>query len=390
MIKPAYDIMRSNAGQSICFVPHRGQCYTTLTDLLTHSATDMDKFVAMDEYTLSQYTDRISDPKIAEGLSHGFAVLSEGAHPTDQAIAKHLFQTGAVRVLIVPREACHSLDLTAPLVIVMSTQYAMFQPATGERTILDYPMSDILQMQTMACGTEQSQTGQFSIFTQPDNASLISRFMNDGLPLESTLIGSDLFLHTVLGRMLAGAITTRQDLLDLLATTFAGHRADVNPAYYSCEGISHQDRLSYLVDDLVETWRRALLVRTKEGAGVRITAFGSAVVTSRISMAQVNKLFALSESRALKIASSTKTPEVSQDLLETSLNRLSKTLQKRIRPEQADEHLPVHKALLIPLLAKKLAPEGSDVEQVQADLAVKILQALAQADADQADSRRSK
>lgn len=380
MIKPAYDSMRSNPGQSICFVPHRGQCYITLTDLLTHSATDMNSFVSMDEYTLSQYTDRIADPKIAEGLLHGFAVLCAGAHPTDQAIAKHLFKTGAVRVLIVPRKACHSLDLTAALVIVMSTQYAVFQPETGERTILDYSMGDIFHMQTRAKGAEQDQTGQFSIFTQPDNASLISRFMNDGLPLESSLLDSTLLMHTMLARIAAVPTPRKQDLLSLLATTFTGHRVVHNPAYYGCEGDSRPARVSRVVDSLVERWRQALLVRTKDTMAVSITAFGTAFNAARLSLSRVEKLFSLSESRALKLASGLVQPAVPSDQLEAYVNRLSKTLQRRIRPESDEQPLDPKRALLIPFLAKKLAPQASEVERAQAELAVQAIKAMLQAD----------
>jgi antiviral helicase SLH1 len=379
MVKPAYDAMRANtSGRTICFVPHRGQCFATLADLLTHSATDLDnKFAEMDEAVLSQYTARVSDPKIAEGLLHGFALLSEGAHPTDQAIAKHLFSSGAVRVLIVPREAAYTLDLTANLVIVMSTQYAYLQTETGERTILDYPLDDLLQMQTKAASSSDQDSAQFSVYTQQDKASLILRFLNNGIPLESSLPDSVTLFQALLGRVHAGQFGTKQAILDAIATTYMSHRMAANPAYYGCMGDTAQEQISGMVDDLVESWRVRLLIRVSDSTCLRTTALGDQILRNRVSLSALDNLLSCTEGKALKVLGTRSDDTVKADeQLDAWLRRLPKSVQRRIKPDAEGEGLSHRKALVITLLARKLPPAGSQTERDQAVLAMDLLDRL--------------
>lgn len=384
MVKPAYDAMRSHTGSSILFVPHRAQCYTTLTDLLTHSATDLsNNFRTMDEEVLEHYTSRITDPQVAEGLLHGFAVLSEGMHPADQAVTKHLFATGAIRVLIVPREACQTLDVTGNLVVVMGTQFAVLKPDTKERQITDYPLSDLLRMQTRAAPSTQLDSAQFSIFTQPDSAALVQRFLNEGAPLESPLLGSTELFQSVLSRMVSGEMGTRQSCLDAMATTFLSFRISSNPSYYEQEGTSRAQDLSRIVDDLIEDFRVKCLVRVKDDGTYKATLFAAEAVRLRATPEQLDAVMACDEKLASKLGEKVEVPRISPATLEGFLKRLPKSLQRKIgnvvpgkkgtEETGSEEPVNVGKALLLTFLAKKLPAEGSVLEEEQAKIAIELL-----------------
>lgn len=432
MVKPAYEAMRSNLGSTICFVPHRSQCYTTLADFLTTSATDMNKLVEMDEELLAQYALRISDPKIAEGIQHGFAMFNESMSPADQVIVRHLFNTHAVRALIASRDSCHSLDMTASLVIVMSTQYATYDRQTDERRIVDYAMDDLLQMQAIpAEHYEKNQTengsGQCMIFTQPDKASLISKFINEGLPLESSLLGSEILFHAILSRISSQIINDKQKCLDAICTTFLAERVQENPFYYgrkpaaprNGKAESKNERLSSLVDDILEEMRVQLLIRfeNEESTSMKITPFGKAVSQNRIPQKEVDQLFDVKESAALKMLQNNEnvqkiTDSVKEVELKAFLNRLPKSLQRKIRSEgvkapkpsgqagndkdlraetetgrnlskkgnpaleSSETAIDIGKALLLTFLSKKLPPAGCKLEIAQARLAMVVMDQL--------------
>lgn len=421
MVRPAYEAMRSNLGSTICFVPHRSQCYTTLADLLTASATDMNKLVEMDEELLAQYAMRISDPKIAEGIEHGFAIYNESMSPADQVLVRHLFNTHAIRALIASRDSCHSLEMTANLVIVMSTQYAIYDRQTDERQIVDYPLDDLLCMQAIPAEHQEKQDStsspaiaQCMIFTQPDKASLISKFLNEGLPLESSLLGSETLFQAILTRIASSVIDSKQRCLDAICTTFLAERVQVNPFYYGREPStrkgkpeSKNERLSAMVDEILEELRSRLLIRfdNEDSTTMKITPFGKAVSQNRITQIQIDDLFRVKESTASKMldtdAIKTMTDTVSMSELQAFIKRLPRSIQRNILPqtpkapakseknaegargegaeEEAAMQINATKALLLTFLGKKLPSAGSKLEITQARVAVALLEKLAKA-----------
>lgn len=421
MIKPAYEAMRSNLGSTICFVPHRSQCYTTLADFLTASATDMNKLVEMDEELLAQYAMRISDPKIAEGIEHGFAIYNESMSPADQVLVRHLFNTHAIRALIASRDSCHSLGMTASLVVVMSTQYASYDRDTDERQVIDYSMDDLLQMQAIPAEhqeqnpMENGTTAQCMIFTQPDKASLISKLMNEGLPLESSLLGSETLFHAILSRVIDGSIDSKQKCLDAICTTFLSERLQANPYYYGRETKMRKgkpetknERLSSLVDDILEEMRSRLMIRfsDEDSTAMKVTPFGKVVSQNRIKQVQIDDLFGMKESSALKLAKNSESVEktsktVDSAELQTFVKRLPRSIQRKIFPQELkkgnkDEkgsettvdksvkldlapEIDTGKALLLTFLNRKLPASGSKLEAAQARAAVALLEELANA-----------
>ncbi|GAA6042641.1 hypothetical protein JCM8097_008262 [Rhodosporidiobolus ruineniae] len=268
MVKPAYDAMRTANGSTIAFVPSRSQCRVTARDLVTHSASNLEEsFVADGALDMvTAYAEQLSDPDLAEALTHGIAVFHEGLKPNEQRLALELFGAGIVRVLIASREACWTLPVKASLVIVMSAQFVALKPTAGgdgepEREVVDYPMPDLLQMQSLAVSsTPESASADFLVLCQKDQADLYGKFLQQGVVLESGLPLDPHLPATIFDDLVAGRLRTRQDLVDFLSWTFTSSRLSSNPSYYlsdyayspSSSSASADATLSRLADSLVD------------------------------------------------------------------------------------------------------------------------------------------
>ena len=262
LVKPAYAAMRTASGSTICFVPSRAQCRATAKDLVTQTAADFEEsFVDGSLDTIEAYAQSMSDPDLAEALTHGIAVYHEGLRPEEQRAALELFHTGAVRILIASREACWTLPLNASLVIVLSAQFAVVRTDAAanpnEREIKEYPLPELVQMQALAVPPRADATAEFLVLCQQDQAELYGRFLDQGLPLESQLAFDPLLSQTIFGDLVSSSskVKTRQDVVDLLSWTFVSRQLEQNPSYYSTETtggvVNVEDQLSRLADRLL-------------------------------------------------------------------------------------------------------------------------------------------
>ena len=60
---------------------------------------------------------------LVETLSNGVAYLHEGLPDVERKVVEQLFTSGAIQVLVVSRNLCWGLVVSANLVIVMDTQF---------------------------------------------------------------------------------------------------------------------------------------------------------------------------------------------------------------------------------------------------------------------------
>lgn len=297
MIKPAYTSMRTAAGSTICFVPSRGQCRATAKDLVTQTATDLEEsFVVGSLEMIETYSHSISDPDLAEALSHGIAVYHEGLRPEEQRLALELFGSGAVRILIASREACWTLPVRASLVIVMSAQYAVVR-TNNEREIKDYQLSELLQMQSLAVPPRSDASAECLLLCQQEQAELYGRFLLQGVPVESELPLDALLPSTIFSDLLAGRIRHRQDVVDALSWTYASRRLASNPSYYSNQTrgtVEHDDHLSRLADTLLARLeaRCGLLFRGK--IDFELSALGRLFGEKAVELERIEELQKLS------------------------------------------------------------------------------------------------
>ncbi|KAM0749869.1 Sec63-domain-containing protein [Meredithblackwellia eburnea MCA 4105] len=251
MIKPAYDAMRK-ASSTLCFVPSRAQCRSTARDLVTQTASDLEEsFVNGPLETVETYAQTLSDPDLSEALVHGIAVFHDGMRPEEQSLALRLFASGYIRVLIAPREACWTLPVQASLVLLLSAQYTVIR-SDHEREVQDYPLPEVLQMQTLAAPGSNGGSAECLILCQKEQVTLYGRFLLQGIPLESSLANDPVFSTVVLLDAIAGRIQDRQGVVDFLSWTFLSHRLKSNPAHYN-SNLNSDRVLSWLADDILDT-----------------------------------------------------------------------------------------------------------------------------------------
>lgn len=300
MVKPAYDAMRTAAGSTIAFVPSRSQCRITAKDLVTHSASDLeDSFVADGSLdTVIAFAESVTDPDLAEALTHGIAVFHEGLPAAEQRLALELFGSGAVRVLVASREACWTLPVRSSLVIVMSAQYVAIRPGADgqdEREVQEYPMPDLLQMQALAVPPSPESSAEFLVLCQKDQAELYGKYFQQGVVLESHLPLDPLVATTAFGDVTAGRVKNRQDLVDQLSWTFASRRLEANPSYYlpdlsSPASSSFDSLLSRFADSVVDELESRCVILPSGRTDFAPSALGRFYAERSVPLEEVERL----------------------------------------------------------------------------------------------------
>ncbi|KAI5477077.1 DNA/RNA helicase, DEAD/DEAH box type [Pseudohyphozyma bogoriensis] len=273
MIRPAYAAMRGASGTTLCFVPSRAQCRTTARDLVTQTAAELDEsFIPAASFDMVQtYAESMKDAELGEALSHGIAIFHEGLRPEEQRLALELFAAGAVPILIASREACWTLSISASLVIVMSAQFAAIRE-DGEREIQDYPLPELLQMQSLAVPPRPDASAEFLVLCQKEQAELYQRFLLHGIPLESELASDPLLISTIFSELVSSRISQRQDVVDFLSWTFLSRRVVSNSAYYGLPSSKDtNDAVSRLADRLLDELERRCAAVFSGKTGVECT-----------------------------------------------------------------------------------------------------------------------
>ncbi|OBZ76331.1 putative helicase mug81 [Grifola frondosa] len=242
MAKPAHMAIRTTPGKSaIVFVPSRNQCRSVALDLITQCALESETTkgclphdVSME--LLEQYLVRLQDPTLADFITRGVGFFHEGIAKSDRLLILELYTEGFVRVLIVPRDASWTLPVRAVTVVVMGTQYIHVNPGGEERQVREYSLAEIVHMQGKA--VHHNGAGHFHLFCQVEGKDTITRFLNDGLPLESQLLETDDLRTWYRGMRQDGNITGKQQTADVLSFTLLARRLLSNPTYYEAQSTS--------------------------------------------------------------------------------------------------------------------------------------------------------
>jgi antiviral helicase SLH1 len=255
MAKPAHMAIRGGYGEpAIVFVPSRSQCHSVALDLITQCALEMETTKGyLPDYisseALEHYLTRLQDRSLIDFVTRGIGFYYEGLPRQDRILLLELYTEGIIRVLLVPHIACWSLPIRAATVVVMGTQYLHVTPNGEERQFRDYTLEELVRMQGRA--VRHNGTGHFHLFCQAEAKDTFSRFLTDGLPLESKLLEDDELQSWYKNQRSRGLIKTKQDAVDALSFTFLSHRLQSNPAFYdaSSDG-NREERLSRTVDEL--------------------------------------------------------------------------------------------------------------------------------------------
>lgn len=255
MAKPTYlSILQMSPDKpAIVFVPNRKQARNTTRDLLTACVAndDEDRFLHADSEQLKPLLERIHEEALAESLSHGIGYYHEALSTSDKRIVKHLYDNGAIQVLVASRDVCWELDCTAHLVIVMGTQY--FEGR--EHRYVDYPLSEVLQMFGKATRPLEDTMSRGVLMVPAVKRDYYKKFLAEALPIESHLqvVLHDAFVSEISTKMIESA----DDAINWTTFTYFYRRLLANPSYYSLTDTSHEG-LSAHLSELVETTLRDL------------------------------------------------------------------------------------------------------------------------------------
>ena len=255
MAKPAHRAIQESHENSpvLVFVPSRGQCRPIALDLITRRTLEMETargFIPDDisEEELKRYCARFEDASLLDYVVKGVGFFYPGLKKSDRILMLEMFSEGIIRVLIVPKDSCWSVPARAPVVIVMGTQYVHVEEKGSIRQIRDYSLTELVKMQSRA--VQQSGTGHFHLFCQAEALENYSKFLEEGLPLESQLHESETLRKWI--NVIYNANHGKQDIVDALSFTYLCHRVLSNPSYYGFTSSELDENLSAIADQLVD------------------------------------------------------------------------------------------------------------------------------------------
>lgn len=255
MAKPAYlAITQMSADQpAMIFVASRKQTRQTARDILAACVADddEDRFLHAEVEQMRPLLERIHEEALAEALSHGVGYYHEALSQNDKRIVKHLYDNGAIQVLVASKDVCWELTSTAHLVIVMGTQY--FEGR--EHRYVDYPLSEVLQMFGKSLKPSKDGRGRGVLMVPSVKREYYKKFLNEALPVESHLHNylHDAFVTEISTKM----IESGDDAINWTTFTYFYRRLLANPSYYSLTSTTHEGLSNYM-SDLVETTLREL------------------------------------------------------------------------------------------------------------------------------------
>ena len=255
MAKPAHAaIQMAPPGESaLVFVPSRGQCRAVALDILTQCAlsTETEKGY-LPNSTPREYVEdhliRFQDTALIDFVSKGVGFFHEGITKPDRTLMLELYAEGIIRVLIVPRDSCWTVPVRATVVVVMGTQYVYVEGQDADRQLRDYQLNELVRMQSRA--VRHTGSGHFYLFCQADAKDTFTRFLDEGLPLESQLLERrDLETWYDMQKRNSGSLKEQQ-IVDALSFTFLARRLVSNPAYYNYTSTSRDESISRIIDEL--------------------------------------------------------------------------------------------------------------------------------------------
>lgn len=293
MVKPVYAAIKANVQEgAIVFVPSLKQCHTVALELITRSGMEMDLngFLSDTGFDVEPFLTRVIDKSLMEPMLHGIGIWHAGMLPSDSKLVLQLFAAGILRALVVPRESCWTLKAQAGTVIIMGAQYMEFvrsglPGSLPESKLRNYSLTELVKMQAFAARPRPmnavmrnhiggGDTGRFHLLCQAEQQDIYLKFLNEGLPLESSLIAtlkrtSDVpsiaAMHDMLDDVSSWStqvlrhskLPSRQDFLDILGWSFLWKRISANPTFYGAALGLENERLSRLVDEYLESYFEA-------------------------------------------------------------------------------------------------------------------------------------
>ncbi|KAJ1353758.1 hypothetical protein KIN20_010473 [Parelaphostrongylus tenuis] len=245
MNKPAFKaiITYSPLKPVLVFVASRRQTRRTAMAFISHLVTESDptQWLHMDVAELEVLLQHVKDENVKLTLPFGIGIHHAGLTPHDRALVEQLYLEKKIQILVATATLAWGINMPAHMVIVKGTEY--YDGKTCK--YIDYPVTDVLQMMGRA-GRPQFDTSAVAvIFVQDVKKTFYKRFLYEPFPVESNLL--PVLANHVNAEINAGAITSRQDIVEYLAGTYLYRRLFANPNYYGLDCLSEQSLQAFLV-----------------------------------------------------------------------------------------------------------------------------------------------
>ncbi|GAA5995998.1 hypothetical protein JCM5350_007013 [Sporobolomyces pararoseus] len=301
MAKPAYLAIAEYAQDRpvICFVPSRKQCRATADDILTYCLADQEesRFLNIEASELAPHLEHVQDPGLRDTLEHGVGFYHEALSKQDKRIVEHLYESGAIQVVVASKDTAWSMPLTAYMVVIMGVQ--TFEGK--EHRYVDYPFTDILQMMGRACRPDHDTSSRCVLMCQQVRKEFFKKFLNEGLPIESHL---HLSLHDHFNaEIVTKTIENKQDAVDWLTWTWMYRRLVANPNYYNMQGNTHRhlsDHLSELVESTLNDLTNSKAITIEDEMDVSALNLGMIAAYYNVSYVTID-IFSMSLNERTKL-----------------------------------------------------------------------------------------
>ena len=265
MAKPTYTaiLQMSPDKPSMIFVPSRKQTRATALDLLAACIADddEDRFLHANVDEIAPLLQRIGEAALADSISHGIGYYHEALSPSDKRIVTHLYNIGALQIMVASRDVCWELNSTAHFIIVMGTQFYEGR----EHRYIDYPISEVLQMFGRGSRPLEDKSSKGLLMVPGTKREYYKKFLNEALPIESHL---QAYMHDAfVSEISTKIIQSTQDAVDWATYTYFYRRLLANPSYYGLTDTSHEGlstHLSELVENTLKDLSEAKIIELDE------------------------------------------------------------------------------------------------------------------------------
>eukprot|EP00842_Homolaphlyctis_polyrhiza_P005369 jgi/Hompol1/5833/HPOL_004758-RA len=167
---------------------------------------------------------RVADKRLAALIAHGIAFHHGGLSLEDRRLVEQRFLTGHLTVICTTSTLAVGINLPAYLVVIKGTS----QYFNGQ--FRDYSNMDIEQMMGRAGRPQFETSGCAVIMTSLDKESHFSNIVSGKEMIESTLHHH--LIEHLNAEVVLGSITSLDDALQWLKTTFLYLRIRKSPAHY--------------------------------------------------------------------------------------------------------------------------------------------------------------
>ena len=218
---------------------------------------------------LAAVAGRLKDRQLAEVLPAAVGFHNAGLSPEDRSLIESLFLSGDLLVLCTTSTLAIGVNLPCHLVIVKSTM--AYRGSTEGYT--EYSSLEVLQMIGRAGRPQFDQSGFVVIMTEIDKIKKYESLMLSQELIESALAKS--MIEHLNAEIALGSITTENDSIAWLKSTFFYIRAKIHPEYYNLSKNVDRDLVT-LTQKLIQELRQYQLIEEQNGKYIS-TSLGRAV-----------------------------------------------------------------------------------------------------------------